>query len=212
MATCKLGLDFNSAITGLPTENGKFDQQAHQAQILPLRGLIMQIDGVSGVFIARYGVQIDYCDNIVTAKQILTAVQQAIDTLMAIEGTSLFPLRGEKKPTVTIDSSTQPKPTYRKMVIVRLPSDLTAFTKDNEVWQQLEALVGGHLAHHEGVRGYDVYLREVSVTFDTRLTTATAIKRHISRSLGLMHDGVRIFPFLGDRKLRFTKIFVIDVK
>lgn len=213
MTERKLRLYFNSAITGPPLEDGTLEEPSHQEQTLPLHKLIIQVDGIAFAFISRFVMEISYYEAVTTPQQILTAAQEAIDTLMAIEGMTLFPLRGEKKPTVTLDSSTQPpqpRSTHLKKVIVRLPSDLTAFPMNDATWQEHKEHVGGHLVRHEGVRGFEIYLREVIVTFDTGLTTATAIKRHISRSLGLLNDGVRIFPFLGDRKLRFVKVVVVD--
>jgi hypothetical protein len=210
MSKRRLTLGFNTAITGLPPENGTFNESAHTKAVLPLRGLLMQIDGMDGVHIGRYGMTVTYLSELVDPQTILTRAQQAVDRLAGAVGSKLFPLREEKTPTVTMEQPRPASPTHRKTVVASLSSDLAAFTKDNDLWKALTDMLGKELASRDGVRGYEIYLREVRVTFDPRITSQTALTNHIRKVLN--HQWMvspALFPFFRGRVLRL-KFTVID--
>jgi len=208
---CQLG--FNSAITAVSEEDGSFSDKLHVKRILPLRGRSMQIDGVAGVFIARYGMEVTYFDEIVNADEIVRRVQQAIDGLLGVsteKANELFPLRGAKWPTVTLEKPAPRKPTYRKMVVAELPSDITRYTKSSEEWKQFEQHVCGSLVNLDGARGCKINYREVGLIFDTRFTSKTAVQRHLRRELVGLREERAILPFLKHKVLRL-KFTVVDM-
>jgi hypothetical protein len=91
---------FNSALTQLDKATGKFDDGEHRKMILPLRGKIMQIDGVTGCFIARYAVRVEIflpaADEADIQRQVIQIFEDA-----ANEG--FFPLRGDKQVKITFE-------------------------------------------------------------------------------------------------------------
>jgi hypothetical protein len=202
----EVSISFNSAITGIPLETGKFNDTAHTDQILPLRGLIMQLDGVTGMNIGRYGMKVYYLDEMTEPAKILKIVQRSINELMEREGNRLFPIRGDKTPTATIDEPEPSVPDYKQSVIARFDTDLTAYSADSEQWAETSAHVKSVLSSVDGVRGCGVYLREVAVCFDSRTITATDMKHHIGRVLRHLDtfEGRPFFPFLNGRQLSFS--------
>lgn len=207
---CKVLLAFNTAITGLPEEDGKWDEQAHKVQVLPLRGKIMQIDGATGSYIARYAVEVKYLSELTTPEAILAHVQRGIDWLMSNPDTTLFPLRGEKVPSVTIEQPKPTAPSCLKTVIAYFTTDLTVYTKDEKLWGEIQSIVGAVLVNQNGVRGYEVHMGAVAITIDTHATSVTATKRHIRTVLDNLRDEgdmrIAFFPFLetGCPRLRFV--------
>ena len=75
MSEPRIQFVFNTAITGLPEDTGAWDEKVHNDAVLPLRGLIMQIDGVSGCHIARYGMMVQYLAEVIDRESLIAPRQ-----------------------------------------------------------------------------------------------------------------------------------------
>jgi len=96
--TRTIEFEFNTALTELG-ENGIFDEAEHTKKILPLRGKIMKIDGMTGCLVARYGVDVYYFPPAVddieeVERKIIQIFEEAAEE-------NFFPLRGKKKVKIT---------------------------------------------------------------------------------------------------------------
>jgi hypothetical protein len=100
----KFKLYFNTAVTGINPETGEWDSEAHYSTVAPLRGKVMQIDGLADCFIARYAIEITYMSNVAEQTALIKAVQKAVAEVSDMEG--FFPLRGDKTPAATLESTT----------------------------------------------------------------------------------------------------------
>ncbi len=81
--------EFSSALTRLDPATGKYVRDEHREQVLPIRGRLMDFDGIFGCFIARYGVQINFIEGIVDPEALDAHVRSAFD--WASEQAEFFP-------------------------------------------------------------------------------------------------------------------------
>lgn len=203
-------LDFNSAISGI-REDGKWRDNDHDATVKPVRGLVMsRTDGITGMRIGRFGAQVQHFAEIISANDVLQAFQGAIDELVAqqtsgqpTEITTLFPLRGEKVPTVTIDPTSASRRTPHKVVAARLNSDITVYSKDGKKWDEFVAMVGEALANIDGARGYEIYLNEVQLVIDTRVCSVAQAQTHMDKVIQDLYEEKVILPYTKDPVITF---------
>lgn len=196
-------LEFNSAISGIQPD-GKFRDNDHDATVKPVRGLIMsQTDGITGMNIGRYGARVNHFAEIISADQVRTAFQTAIDAILETTDHTIFPLRGEKTPTVTLESTSAPKPSYRKTVAARFDTDIAAYTKDDKKWNEFTTRVGEALANINGARDYEIYLNEVHLTIDTRAVSVQAAQEHMDNVIQTLRREDVILPFAKDVRVKF---------
>ena len=92
-------LEFNSAITGLNKDTGAWDEKIHNGQVMPLRGLVMQIDGACGCHIDRYTMTVSYVVAVTNRDFVIAACQNAVRKVATWEG--FFPLANGKDVEVT---------------------------------------------------------------------------------------------------------------
>lgn len=189
-------LEFNSAISGVRESDGAFVEKDHNELVKPLRGVVMsQTDGITGMNIGRYGARVQHFAEIVSREQVLAVFQTAVDALMEMTDTNLFPLRGDKTPTVSIEPAYVPKPNHKKMVIAGFNTDITTFSKDGKAWDEFVAMVGEAVSCFDGARDYTVRLREVGVTIDTRHASTETAQAFMKKVLELLWESGKILPF-----------------
>ena len=191
----KLVLEFNSAITGLA--DGKWDEKAHNAAVQPLRHLIMDIDGVSGCFIARYGVEVNYLSRIVSKTRLTKAVRAAVREVANMDG--FFPQREKKTPTVRLPKAAKRTHDTWWVAIVNFSTDLFV-DEGKEDGSSTEKRLVAELRHADGVRHPSVWQRGMSVRFDRRQTTPESMEAHLKAVVAsIMKDCERgnrkHFPF-----------------
>lgn len=176
--------DFNTALTGVDSENGKFDERAFEEIAKKIRGYIMSQpsgDGISGMRVSRYGMHVDYEANATTRDKITTAVEASIswaaDTL---EGA--FPLRENKVPTAVTTTHVQ-KPTGRTAVTARLKTNLYRRPIDEEESASVRKDLAAALVDLDGVREFRIGMDGVSLDISDDVTDPETAKKHIQELL-----------------------------
>lgn len=97
----KKQFSFNSALTELP-ENGQFDEEDFEEKVGVLVSKIntsTDSDGIVSCFFARYGMEVEFIPEIISAEQVLNLVKRVMEEYAPNNG--FFPLRGEKMIQVT---------------------------------------------------------------------------------------------------------------
>jgi hypothetical protein len=203
----KLSFDLNTAITAVETETGKFDENAHREAVLPVRGKIMSHDGITGCFIARYGIKVDYLDNVTDAEKVAQVVQSAVDWAAS---NSLFPIRGQKTPTATLDQPVNPPLRYI-WAIANFNSSLIAYPPsvkggtDTEAFYTTTKPVAEKITEINGVSDFKVHLQGVAIKIDTHVTSTDDAIAHLKSAVQSFvgADGPW-FPYLKGQKLTIT--------
>lgn len=195
MSESKIQFSFNTAITGLPEATGAWDEKAHRDAVLPLRGLVMQIDGVCGCHIARYGMTVDYVGGVASRDLVITGVKAAV---MAVsDGKGLFPLRGEKKPAVTLEAPTIAR--HHTWWAARVDFDTDLFVDiSEEATQAICNELKARLVDADGARNPGVGQRVLWVNFDPRITSSVDMEDHLRsvvREIMESRKEKKYFPF-----------------
>ncbi len=193
--TRKFTLDFNTAITGLDPKTGTWDEKAHNKTVMPLRGLIMQIDGVSGCFIARYAVEVTYVPGVTDKMLIIEAVQAAVGEVTGKEG--FFPLRGEKIPSACLPEPVKPIETWW-VARVTFQTDLFV-DKDEESTAEIVNGLIANLAAADGARHPGVTQRMLYVQFDRRQVSPENMMAHLEKvvaGITVLRSSTGYFPFV----------------
>lgn len=192
----KIQFEFNTAITGLEPETGKWDENVHKDRVMPLRGLIMQIDGVSGCFIGRYGMRVDYMPNVVSKTRVAQQVKAAVKVIASIEG--FFPIKDKKTPSV--------RPEKRAVSVandtwwvarVDFNTDLYA-DKSEEFMKAVKDQLNPILVNADGARETGIWQRGLYVKFDKRVTTSESMEAHLKKVVAkIMKKRIKkgFFPF-----------------
>ncbi|MCI5108749.1 MAG: hypothetical protein MRY49_02780 [Candidatus Pacebacteria bacterium] len=92
----KFEVGFNTALTKINEEDGKFDEDEFLKQVLPIRGKIMQIDGVCGCSIGRYGFDVVCVENATDMEVLKKSLEEIFEKECVNEG--FYPLKGDKEP------------------------------------------------------------------------------------------------------------------
>ena len=203
MSEQQMHFDFNTAITAVE-EKGRFNDDKHREKILPLRERVMNIDGVTGMFVARYAVKVDFLPEVISADDLETAVITAVTKVANDEKLGLFPLRGNKTPEATRERPT-PRVNNNVKVVARFNSDLVRYPVsttdrgryDAEAYAVMTQDLAEALVDIDGVRAHKVELRFVSLTFDKRVTDTSTIEKHISKVVREFASRDKFFPSLG---------------
>ena len=210
MAEHKIQFMFNTPFTGVIRETGKFDEETHKALALPLRGRLMQIDGVSGCYIARFGFYVEYFDEMTDRDAVVTAVEALVaEYNEKLVESGYFPLRGEKTPGAS--PKTAKKWRYNKVTtgIDSLTGYTTVDGDPNEfdaAWfnSRVRPLVE-KLGNANGVTKVEITMTSLGVTFDSRVTNFTEIKNHVKYTLAQVREQYGFFPHVAEgAELKFT--------
>ncbi|MDB5163936.1 MAG: hypothetical protein JWS12_554 [Candidatus Saccharibacteria bacterium] len=208
MTNQTLTFEFNTAITGINEETGTFNSEDHRDAVLPLRGRIMQHDGVFGCNINRFDMSVEYRDNVTNSAAVAEWVQVTIDwaTQNLLD---LFPLRGDKRVLAT----PQTEWPFRR-VIITFNSNLARFTPMSHITKQImdqqafadaTRQVAIELTDLDGVKGYVLELRAAALDIDTRVTDVDRAKQHLESVISKIAAGrlstsyVGLFPYLRDQ-------------
>ena len=189
MIQSSLEFKFNTGITA-PFEEGtgKFLEDDHKDQVLPMRAKLMELDGLTGCNISRYDLQVNYVASVVDRDAIIAHVNEVVAWAANQEG--FFPNRGDKTPTAEARLPAPSEPERFAWVRVEFPTQVIRYpalrsehgmdtVKFNEKVHPLaEKMTAAH-----GIVGYDIHLLDAAVRFDTVLTTRTAVADHLLRVL-----------------------------
>jgi len=203
MSERKISLRFNTAITSVGLIDGRYDDEQHNRQVMPLRGKIMRIDGVYGCHIYRYSVEVQFFTDVTDEATVVAAVQAAVDEVAPLE--DMFPLRGLRKPAA-IAPRPQPKAPPRVIKLTAQFAGLVVKTRAAGMtassFEQETDILADAIANHEGVTSVEMTADGVYIQIITRLTTVEAVKLHVESVVAKAKrgtDGYRgreYFPFL----------------
>lgn len=204
----KLTFDLNTAITAVETETGKFDENAHREAVLPVRGKIMSHDGITGCFIARYAIKVEFLDGVTDAEKVSEVVQSAVDWAA---DNNLFPIRGQKTPTATLDQPPAAPSPRHIWAIVNFNSSLIAYppsTKggtDTEVFYTATKPVAEKITAIDGVANFKIQLQGVAIQVDTQVTSTDDALAHLKATVeDLAKTEGGWFPYLKGKALKIT--------
>lgn len=196
MSNHRVTLDFNTAITRINPNTGKWDSDAHDKAIMPLRALIMQTDGVSGCHIARFDVSVTFLPSVTDDDTVIQAVQNAVNEVSS--QTELFPLRGKKTPTATPG-----EPESRWLTVdVKFDTDLYIGT-DQQLTKSIVNELKVRLGKADGARKTFVSQRQLQISFNERQVSREVMSAHLQKVVeSIMNDRQEVgyfqqsfFPF-----------------
>lgn len=177
--------DFNTAVTGLNSDTGKWDENVHNKAVAPLRGLIMQIDGTAGCHIGRYSVEVNYMADVTSRAKIIREVKIAVRKAAEMDG--FFPLRGKKTPQARAPKPT--KRTYDTWWVARVLFNTDLYTdRGDEVTTALRNNLLTHLADADGARRPGLTQRVLYVKFDRRKVEPEPLIAHLQRLVAKIMD------------------------
>jgi hypothetical protein len=191
--------EFNTALSNVDPENGKFDEKAFDELAKKIRGHIMSQpsgDGISGMQIARYGMRVEYESGSTTREQVISAVAEGIEWASSSLNEA-FPLREGKTPTVSPEPAYVKKPTGETSIIARLSTNLYRRPVGEESRTSLRNEIAEKLVDLDGITDFEVAMNGVSVVISNSITSAEVVKQHIAKVLQGFADDVngRILPF-----------------
>jgi copper chaperone CopZ len=218
MAEKTIRFMFNTPISGVSKEAGKYDVEIHTSLVLPIRGEFMQIDGVSGCRIDRFGFYVEYFDEMTDSNTVIEAVLGIIAEFGKRPTESgYFPLRGEKTPSA---SPVLDKPVIWRFKRVGVSMDsLTDYVTvgddpnkfdDAEFSRRVKPLAG-KLGDANGVTEVKVAMTQVEVSFDSRITSFDQIRDHIMKSLNSVRGSEYFFPHVTEGAELKTRIQYWDL-
>ena len=196
MSERKITLDFNTALVALPEATGALVGNDFTVKILPLRGQVMQTDGVCGCHIDRYHMEVKYLDHVTTREQVIADVEAAI-AWAAKSG--FFPMRGDKTPTAT--PRPVPVSTTACWWVARVDFSTDLFVdKSLKKTKKIHRKLIADLAIGDGARNPFVSQRSLGVRFDARNTTAESMEAHIQNVIAKILEerpAENYFPHVG---------------
>lgn len=191
----RIQLDFNTAITGIDAETGAWNEKVHDMAVMPLRALLMQIDGVYGCHIGRYAMQIQYYPNVTSKEEVIAAAEKAVEEVSAKDG--FFPIKGEKTPVVQVEPAHSS--TVTTWWVARVDFDTDLYINKNKKFEaSVVNPLGARLAKADGARENGVWQRGMYVQFDQRQTTPESMEAHLKNMVKkIMKNRVKkgYFPF-----------------
>ena len=209
MSERKRRFSFNTAITGVDETTGKFDEDAHRKQVLPLRGRIMQLDGMTGCYIARYGLEVEFLDTVTEEATVEAHVLEAVRWAAGQDG--FFLLRGDKTPAATMDRPEPREPQHRGWLYINFGTNVVDYPVsdkaegwDAETFRASVQELAKKMTGFDGAVNYQLRLRTASITFDTQVTNREAVEAHLRQVFTDAAAGGEFFPFVGQGGLNVT--------
>ena len=192
---------FNTAISAINELTGKFDEDAHRLLILPLRGRIMQIDGVWSLEIGRYELTVKWRSDVTDEATVTPRVIEAVEWAAGQPG--FFPLRGEKTPVGIPQLPPPPAPPHKGRLYVGFGSSVIAFpasetsdgSDDSKFRHDTQSLVD-ELTNIDGITDIMFRLHEAVIWFDTDIIPSSDVATHVLSVLTAATQGSKFFPYI----------------
>ncbi len=170
----------NTALAALD-EMGAFKNDEFRELVLPLRGQIMQHDGLVGCSISRYNIEVKYLRNVTDVETIDKIVQDAVQ--WASEQQDFFPLRGVKTPSAVIIPTIE---TTEEEILIDFSSYVVGFPpspKAEKFNMEKFRYVTHHLAeamtNTDGVTSFQLRIQSARITYDARFNTREKMIKHL---------------------------------
>lgn len=94
MTTTKVTVDFLTAFSDVNNANGLYDDERFTALLLPLRAMIMDLDGVVDCSVRRYGMAVEYLPDLVDECFLKAHIARSIERLVNLNKTSRLTIGG----------------------------------------------------------------------------------------------------------------------
>jgi hypothetical protein len=198
----RINFKFNTALSAI--EGGKFNDEAFKALVMPIRTRLMEIDGLTGCNIARYGIEVSYEKDIVSKTKLIRLVCD-IFASFAEQADTYFPLRGNKVPRLIVDRPRRQRSTEPwvyinyKSSVVRYPVGTGQDSMFDEAkFRALTAGLPEKMTDKDGVLGWKLNLRYAGIKIDTRVLSIEEAKTHLTRvfTRAVTEEGKDYFPYL----------------
>lgn len=176
MTDNRIHFEFNTAITAVNPDTGKWDEKAHNETVMPLRALLMQTDGVSGCFIARYGMEVNYLSSVTSRARVIKAAKAAVKEIAGREG--FFPLRGRKNPLARPEQPAKRTSDTWWVAHVVFNTDLFVDQDESSRVQLINELTA-RLVNADGARQPGVGQRQMYIKFDRRQVSPERMEAHL---------------------------------
>jgi len=187
---------FSTALTTVAVDNGQHLGDKIEVNAKLLRGRIMSLpsgDGIVGMWVKRYGMSVEFLNEIISAEQVSKVVQEGINWL-AKNGDEAFPQQDEKAPTVTVETSTN-VPSGIVSIEVQLNTNLYSYVASKAERDAIEEEFAKEILEVHGTVDLRVYIDSISMSIRSSVNTADVFQAHIL-SLLKKHAGDEDSKFL----------------
>jgi hypothetical protein len=197
-----LELKFGTALTGVNPETGGKDVVKFEVIAKQLRGHIMSQatgDGITGMWIERYGMRVEYLSELITAKQVLKAVDEALAWLINSNKDSLpflFNPNDKGIDYVSIGRH-EGQPDNEAHVEATFRTNLYEYPASNAELERLHEELRRELLQLRGVRTLAIFINRIFISVIQELTSAKDAKRHIKKILSAhaMDEESKFMPY-----------------
>lgn len=170
----------------------------------PLYARIKAYDGIDTCDISRYYVTVGYTPQVLTVEQVNEIIEAEVAWAATQDG--LFPLRGDKTPTATLDpTSVRPvRPERKNVISVDFGTHIIAFQAnqdgdpDEAAFRQLTRDFAHELSNTDGILTCKMSMNGVRLSFNTEITNYDTVKSHLWDVILKSRDYGPLFPYVED--------------
>lgn len=203
-----LEFKFSTALSSVNPETGSREGAKLEAIAKQIRGRVMSQqsgDGITGMWIERYGMRVEYFSDIITAKQVDEAVNEAFAWLIR-ENKDAFPLLPDPKNKVVELVTTgrhEGQPDTEASVEAIFRTNLYEYPASNAVRENIHEELAEELLQLRGVRNLTIFIDRLVISVIQELTSAEDVKSHIEKVLSAhaANPDSKFMPYIKNQPL-----------
>jgi hypothetical protein len=179
-----INFKFNTAISPISPDNGRFEKDTHESIAKKLRGRIMSRpsgDGIVGMWIERYDMSVEFHSDVTTIEQVEKAVEDGV-VWIADSDERAFISRAEKVPRVTVEGYAN-LPTGVVLLEMQLDTNLYRYAATLEERAAIEAEFAREILELDGVVDLRIYIDSISLSIRTAVHSVSDFQEHIKSLL-----------------------------
>ena len=178
-----LEIMIGTAFVGVDPQSGALDKAKLESIAKKLRGFIMSQpsgDGISGMWVERYRLSVDYESEIITREQVHEAFKNGLEWI-AKEETEVFPLWDRSIPlNVKFGEAKLPALTEIELL---LGTNLYAYTASNKKRKAIEKKFAKEILVIDGVVSLQVSIDRILLTIREEVNSSEVFQNHIQSLL-----------------------------
>jgi len=178
-----LEIMIGTAFVGVDPQSGALDKAKLESIAKKLRGFIMSQpsgDGISGMWVERYRLSVDYESEIITREQVHEAFKNGLEWI-AKEETEVFPLWDRSIPlNVKFGEAKLPALTEIELL---LGTNLYAYTASNKKRKAIEKKFAKEILVIDGVVRLQVSIDRILLTIREEVNSSEVFQNHIQSLL-----------------------------
>jgi len=178
-----LEIMIGTAFVGVDPQSGALDKAKLESIAKKLRGFIMSQpsgDGISGMWVERYRLSVDYESEIITREQVHEAFKNGLEWI-AKEETEVFPLWDRSIPlNVKFGEAKLPALTEIELL---LGTNLYAYTASNKKRKAIEKKFAKEILVIDGVVRLRVSIDRILLTIREEVNSSEVFQNHIQSLL-----------------------------